>query len=210
MAVVCPTVTANNPDQYREQIERLAPFARRVHLDFMDGVLAPTLSPDLKTAWWPQLMQADLHLMFKDPAAHVKQILKLEPQLVIVHAEADGDFDSFAAAMHGHGIMVGVALLPKTPARLLKSHMHKIDHILIFSGDLGHFGGIADLSLLAKAQECKHYKPSVEIGWDGGVNDQNVHILAAGGVDVLNVGGFIQKAADPAAAYATLETKLYG
>ena len=47
-------------------------------------------------------------------------------------------------------------------------------------------------------------KPSLEIGWDGGINDQNAQVLARGGVDVLNTGGFIHHAAQPAAAYQAL------
>ncbi|MGI0133798.1 MAG: hypothetical protein ACREBW_02415, partial [Candidatus Micrarchaeaceae archaeon] len=80
-----------------------------------------------------------------------------------------------------------------------------IDHVLIFSGHLGHFGGSADTRLLAKVRELRSLKPSVEIGWDGGVNATNAAELAAGGVDVLNVGGFIQHAVNPVQAYSYLE-----
>jgi 3-keto-L-gulonate-6-phosphate decarboxylase len=48
-------------------------------------------------------------------------------------------------------------------------------------------------------------KPSLEIGWDGGVNTSNVQQFINGGVDVLNVGGFIQHAHNPQAAYLELE-----
>jgi ribulose-phosphate 3-epimerase len=82
--------------------------------------------------------------------------------------------------------------------------MNLIDHVLIFSGDLGHFGGKANLSLLGKASELKALKPHVEIGWDGGVNEENALTLVNNGIDVLNTGGFIQRASDPASAYATL------
>ena len=37
---------------------------------------------------------------------------------------------------------------------------------------------------------------------------ENAYSLAQGGVDVLNVGGSIQKAADPQAAYATLVNEI--
>ena len=66
-------------------------------------------------------------------------------------------------------------------------------------------GGQANLALLDRVRQAKKWKPSVEVGWDGGVNDHNIRQLADGGVDVLNVGGFIQKAAEPLAAYAKLK-----
>ena len=43
------------------------------------------------------------------------------------------------------------------------------------------------------------------IGWDGGINADNVVELVRAGVEVLNVGGFIQHSSDPGAAYAKLE-----
>jgi len=83
--------------------------------------------------------------------------------------------------------------------------MHSFDHVLVFSGNLGRHGGEADLGLLEKVRQIKAHHPEVEIGWDGGINDQNVKQLVEAGVEVLNVGGYIQKADDPEHAYATLK-----
>jgi pentose-5-phosphate-3-epimerase len=44
----------------------------------------------------------------------------------------------------------------------------------------------------------------LEIGWDGGINDRNISQLVFGGVDVLNVGGYIQNANNPERAYNSL------
>lgn len=208
MAVIAPCILASTSAQYAEQIKRVEPFARRIHIDFMDGKLAPGQSIELADATWPKSVKADLHLMYQNPTRHMRAIVKLRPHLVIVHAEADGDFVTFAQILRKLKIKVGVALLPETPASAIKDALQYIDHVMIFSGTLGKFGGSAELDLLVKAQALKHLKPSLEIGWDGGVNDHNIHLLAAGGIDVLNAGGFIQKAADPASAYATLKAKL--
>ena len=42
MAVICPTVTAVSEHDYKEQLLRLKPFAKRIHIDLMDGRFAPT------------------------------------------------------------------------------------------------------------------------------------------------------------------------
>ena len=60
------------------------------------------------------------------------------------------------------------------------------------------------MSLLDKVKLLRQLKPQLEIGWDGGINNTNARSLASGGVDVLNVGGFIQHAADPRLAYGML------
>ncbi len=201
---ICPTVTAENAHTYRTQIERVAMFAPRIHIDISDGILAPTKLLELDKIWWPGGVRADIHVMLADPFAHVDLYRALGPQMVIVHAEAEGDFVEFAEMMHRHGIETGVALLQDTPVDTIVPAIDLIDHVLIFSGHLGYFGGTADLGLLEKIRQLRALKPTLEIGWDGGINDENVRALAEGGVDVLNVGGFIQRSPDAQAAYEQL------
>lgn len=208
MAVICPTVTAYDPHQYREQVERVTPFARRLHIDLMDGHFTPTKSPDLKHIWWPDSATADIHLMFGRPLPQLSLLIKLRPSLVIIHAEADVDHTQFAVSLRRVGIRAGLALLHDTSADSVKNIVKTFDHLLIFSGHLGYHGGEADLKLLNKVQELRELNPQAEIGWDGGVNDKNAKQLAAGGVDVLNVGSFVQAARRPKTAYAKLETVL--
>lgn len=204
-ATICPTVTPTNLHQYREQVERVAPFAVRIHLDFADGTFASPETPSLDQAWWPHTMQADLHIMYQNPSEYLDVIIPLNPHLVIVHAEADGDFMAFADALHQAGIQVGLAVLPETEVESIRKYITSVDHMLIFSGNLGHFGGTADLKLLSKISEVKRLKKDITIGWDGGINDENIQQLVAGGVDLLNVGGYIQRAEDPLAAYRKLQ-----
>lgn len=160
--------------------------------------------------WWPGGVRADLHVMYQRPFDHLAALVALRPQLIIVHAEAEGNFMEFADACHKHGIEVGVALLPETPVEAIQPALPVIDHVLIFSGHLGHFGGHADMSLLGKAQRLRDLKPQLELGWDGGVNAQNAKLLVLGGIDVLNAGGFLHGAKDSKAAYATLKAAIEG
>jgi len=209
MAVICPTVTATSVGEFRDQMERLEPFVQRVHLDFMDGDLAPTKSPPIEQAWWPLGVVADLHIMFRKPLEQLETVISLNPSLVIVHAEADGVAD-FIRELDGLGIRQGLALLQPSQPADFKDLIETVDHVLVFSGNLGHFGGTVDLALLEKVKQLKQLKPELEIGWDGGINADNARALADGGVDVLNTGGFIQKAPDPQAAYDTLVATLEG
>jgi ribulose-phosphate 3-epimerase len=197
MAIICPTITSENTHQYREQMERVAPFVKRIHVDFMDGKFAPTKSPGLLQAWWPEKIQVDLHIMHQNPENELDEIVGLKPQLVIVHAEAGGNFVTIARRLHEADIKTGIALLADTSVDVIKPGLEHTDHVLIFSGDLGHFGGKVDVRLLDKVRKVRELKPDVEIGWDGGINDTNVKQLVEAGVDVLNVGGYIQRAENP-------------
>lgn len=205
MAVICPTVTAFDPHEYRAQMERLEPFAKRIHIDLMDGEFAPTKSPSLETIWWPPELTADIHLMYQHPAEYLEQLIALKPSLVVIHFEADVRHAEFAAELHKHDIKAGLALLADTSVEAASQAMASFDHVLVFSGNLGHHGGQADLGLLSKAREIREQYPEAEIAWDGGINDQNAKQLIDGGIDVLNTGGFIQKSDDPAGAYAKMQ-----
>lgn len=205
MPEICPTITAESPEIYRQQMEKVAGFAHRIQIDLTDGKFAPSKTVLAAEAWWPVGIRADFHLMYQTPLPAVREILKHEPNLIIIHAEADGDFQELADFCHSHGVKVGVALLPKTHPQSITGALEFIDHVLIFSGNLGYQGGSrADFGLLGKVSALKGVKPTLEIGWDGGVNTQNIAQLVFGGVDVINVGGFIQSADNPEHAYKSL------
>ena len=201
---ICPTITTDDSDTYARQVELTLSYAHRIHIDLADGIFTPNRLTSVENVWWPGGVRADLHVMYEQPFEHAEALVALRPQLIIVHAEAEGDFLAFAAICHKHGIEVGVALLPETPVEAIAPALEIIDHVLIFSGHLGHFGGHADMSLLGKVQKLKELKPQVEVGWDGGINNTNVRALALGGVDVLNAGGYLHGAMAPKTAYLKL------
>lgn len=205
MALICPTVTATDLHEYRAQIERIAPFAERIHIDLMDGKFAPTKSPELNRIWLPSEVVSDIHLMYESPMEHLEQLIKLRPNMVVIHNEARVHHMHFAAELHKAGIKAGLAILQDTPVEYAYQIMHSFDHVLIFSGNLGHHGGLADLGLLDKVKAIRENYPEAEIGWDGGINVDNAKQLQDGGVDVLNIGGFIQHAQDPATAYEAVQ-----
>lgn len=205
MAEICPTITAETAEEYRRQVEQVSHFAHRLHIDLSDGIFAPRKLLDPEKSWWPVGIRADFHLMIKNPH-QASQIVSLhQPNLIIVHAEADGDFDSLAEFCHGKGVKVGVALLAQTPAQAILPALSSIDHVLIFSGNLGQQGGsYANLELLNKLSILKNAKPELEVGWDGGVNDQNIAQLVFKGIDVINAGAFIQGSPEPERAFNAL------
>jgi len=204
MIDIAPTVTASNPHTYREQLERAAGFASRVHIDYADGDFAPTKLVRPVQSWLPDRCVVDLHVMYRRPENEIEQLVSLHPSLIILHAEADGNIVGLLREINGAGIKSGVALLQNSQPEEYANEIEEAEHVLIFGGHLGYHGGEADLSVLDKISRIKDINPNSEIGWDGGVNDQNAGRLVSAGVDVLNVGSFIQKSEDPKAAYAII------
>lgn len=207
MPVICPTVTASNPHSYREQMARIEPFAPRVHIDFGDGDFAEKMV-SIAQAYWPDGMTADFHVMYKHPYAHMETLVSLKPNMVVIHAEAEDDILAMVLELQAAGIKAGVALLKDTKAADHADTIAHADHVLLFAGDLGHQGGVADMSVLNKIADVRAINPTIELGWDGGISAENAPLLVEGGIEVLNVGGYIQHADDPKEAYETLAKTL--
>ena len=208
MAVIAPCITVESEADYRATIERLHPFARRVHIDIMDGQFAPTFSIEVNKLWWPQEWEVDVHAMVANPSQYVQALIELKPHTVIFHAEAQEDLTPSLQLLKAAGIKAGVALLKPTVPNTVRDCIEAADHVLVFCGNLGYYGGTASLMQLEKVRLIRMIHPEVEVGWDGGVNVENAFSLAQGTVDVLNVGGAINKATDPAAVNAQLESEM--
>lgn len=205
MPIICPTVLSDSADDYKAQLDRVSGFAKRVHLDMADGVFAPNKTIPINEMWRPDNIEVNLHVMYQEPHKYLEDMLALRPKLIIVHAECASDLRALADDIRKAGMQFGLALLADTPVEAIKPYLDVIDHVLLFAGTLGSHGGVARMDTLVKAKELKDLKPILEIGWDGGVNAENAAELVAGGVDVLNAGGAIQHAADPAAAFEKLQ-----
>ncbi len=203
MIAICPTVTAYDVSEYRRQLELITQFARRIHVDVMDGVFTETTSPAVHDMWWPGKIDVDVHLMHQDPMKVLDDIIAKRPRLTIVHHEAL-HASSFIHAMHEHRLRVGIALLADTPTDVLSHYMSVVDHILIFSGNLGHHGGHANLELLHKVRAIREVNQHIEIGWDGGISPENINTIVEAGVTVCNVGSAIHSAESPQSAYENL------
>lgn len=204
MAQICPTITAFDTASFQSQLVLVSSFAKRLHIDIMDGEFAPTMSPRLEELQVTTDAVVDIHVMYQRPQAIMPDLIALRPNLVIVHAESDADIPLFATRMREHNIQTGLALLPETSVATVAYLVPHIQHVLIFGGHLGYHGGQADLQQLHKIKELHVLSKTLEYGWDGGANLENVTHLAEAGIDVINIGGCIHQSDKPVDTYNAL------
>lgn len=205
---IVPAILTADKQDFRSQVEKINAFTRRAQIDVTDGMFAPTATLDITNIWWPRNWTADIHLMAVRPSESIDTILKLNPSLCILHAEASENLMPCFDRLKEAGIKVGVALMAQTFPGNVKQYIEAADHVLIFAGHLGQQGMPADLMQMEKIPLVRNMKPEVEIGWDGGANMANVRALAHADLDVINVGAAISKAQDPAAAYQELVAEI--
>ena len=208
MSVIAPCITVETAEAFKASVERLQPFATRVHIDTSDGEFAPTFLLGADQMYWPQNWQVDIHAMVARPSEQLDRLIALKPNLIIFHAEIQEDRAALVAKIKAAGIKAGIALLRPTVPSTVADIIRLVDHVMIFSGDLGHYGGNASLIQLEKVRLVKALNPAVEIGWDGGVSLDNAYTLTQGGVDVLNSGGAIANAENPAGMYEALTKEI--
>lgn len=204
MSTICPTVLANTPEKFSEQIAKVA-FAPRIQIDLADDIFTPAETINLNQVYFNDGQITDLHLMFKEPGRWLEAIIALGPHLVIFHAESNiADFQRLTEHIKKFGIKVGLAILPETIIQSQKEKIKIVDHVLVFAGHLGFMGGQADLTQADKAKEIRQIKPDIEIGWDGGANESNIAELSQKGIDVINVGSVIMKSETAEETYQEL------
>ncbi|MGK2896067.1 MAG: hypothetical protein ACSLEY_00480 [Candidatus Saccharimonadales bacterium] len=204
MAEIVPSITVETDDDYKKFIDSYQVFTKHVHIDTSDGEFTPTFLLGTDRLWWPQDWLVDIHAMVMRPSEHVKKLVALKPNMIIFHTEVQEDIIPSLQFVKQNNIKLGIALQRPTVPETIRPIIELADHVMIFSGDLGHYGGKASLIQLEKIRLIHAINDAAEIGWDGGVVPENAFTLAQGGVDIINVGGAIAKNADPAAAYKAL------
>lgn len=205
MAKVAPTILATTPEDYAARIDRVKPFAKRIHIDFSDGNFSPTTTIGLAQMYGFEGAEMDLHLMVKDPALYYENVVALEPDLVIIHAESDCDHLAVFRQYQEVGVRAGVAILQETKVEQVRNLLSHVDHVLVFCGTLGYNHGKFDATVLDKIQAIKAINPSAEVAVDGGIDQASAKQAIEAGADVLDSGSFIHDAIDPEAAYIGLE-----
>lgn len=213
MAIICPTImpTSDSPEAFTEMMQRLGVLAPRLQIDLMDGQFAPHHNTIPDHVWWPEGKKADIHLMYLHPEEAVRELLLKHPNMIIIHAEAHGDLPEIMQEIQEAGVKAGVALLRTTNVEDARELIEIADHVLVFGGELGG-DGVAELAALDKVSQIRAMRDDIfdqevariEIGWDGGANKGNVVLLAGSGIDVINVGGALRNADDPADMYHEL------
>lgn len=204
ISIVAPSILTKNPTEYKEIVQKYHPFVKRVHIDISDGTLSPETTINETACWWPKGWEVDIHMMTANPAAHVDNLIKLHPNLVIFHAEAKDDLLPIFDTLKENGMKVGVAIVKGVYPPSIKAILEAADHAMIFSGNMGQYGGTADTLLLEKVPLIQEIHKGIEIGWDGGANLENLRTLVHGGVTVINVGSAIANAPDQQKMYETL------
>ena len=205
MASVAPTINATTPDDYARRINNVKGFAKRLHIDVGDGVFTDVKTVGLTQVYDIDGVPFDLHLMMVHPESQLENIMALQPELVIIHFEAPFDRDAFFRELRNLEIKVGLAIKVETTIDQVKDVLPNVDHLVVFTGRLGHNGGEFRADCLEKIVQARQVNPNLEIAVDGGLNQETSRLAIEAGANLLDVGSFIHDSDDPEIAYIAVQ-----
>ena len=209
--MVMPSILSARMGWLAEDCRRaMAAGSDGLHVDIMDGhfVRNLTMGPDVAAAVREACPEAYLHvhLMVSRPDIYAPEFIRAGADMVLVHAESDGDVTGTIRAIKAAGKRAGVVICPETPVEAVREGIEEggADEVLVMTVHPG-FGGQAFLEGgLDKMREIRRRWPGVDISVDGGVNGETGVRCAAAGANVLLAGSYLFKAADMAAAIADM------
>ena len=205
MSKLVPTILVDNRENFDIYLKTYTTFADEIQIDICDGFFVPTKTISLsEIPILPEHISFDFHMMVTKPSDYLTEILRIKPSLCIFHAECNENLLPIFQQLKSSGIKTGVAILKETFPGKIKPYLDVVDHILVFAGKLGQQGGEADMLQTEKIPIIKNINSTLEIGWDGGVNMQNIRALAHNEVDIINVGSALSQSQNPSETYKSL------
>lgn len=213
--LILPAILESSEEEFYERL-RSVPGARWIHLDLSDGVFTPestlTSPPDLGQF---KELSFEIHLMVERPWEWWRSWVEAGVERVIFHLES---FWNVAKRQREFGINnllnniirhkkeVGLALKFETDVLHLEAFAKKLSLVHLMSiQEIGYQGHPFEQGIIEKIRQVRQHYPGLKIAVDGGVNEENIRLLAQEGVDQVAVGSAIFGSAAPERRFQKLQ-----
>jgi len=172
--------------------------ANSIHIDMMDGHYVPNITfgldliPALKRRTSLPLVP---HLELVNPDDLIDSLARLGSDMIVVQEDTCPDLGKTLAHIRGHGIAAGVGVNPGRPLEAVLPFLDQVDLVIVMSVNPGFGGQAFDPHVLSKVEAARRYVDElaldVQIGIDGGVNEETIGDVLRAGADYLVIGSAI-------------------
>lgn len=213
MIVIAPSILSANFARIAEAVRLVEEAgAELIHIDIMDGHFVPNLTFGPKLIAWLKKETAlplDVHLMVDNPNAVIPWFLEAGADWISIHCEASCHLHGDVSLIREAGRKVGVALNPATPFHELDDIIGDLDFVLVMCVNPGRGSqkfieaSHQKIQSLRRHLRVRNLKAFVEI--DGGVNLQNIEVLARDGAQIFVAGNAVFNHPNPRQAVSLMK-----
>ncbi len=199
---IIPAILAERENDFFFLMRQAETFTDYVQIDIMDGFFVPSRSfPVTALRRLTTPLSFELHLMVKHPSAFMVQVDHPRLKSVIYHVEADVEHLDFIGQVKNRGAKAGLAVKPETRINDFAPLVAHVDTILFMTVDPGYYGSPFKPDVVEKISDARRRFLNVEIGVDGGVSLDNIHVFVDAHVDYACVGSRIFSGNNPGDNY---------
>ena len=198
MMHIYPSLMSVMSANLEDEIDLLQPYCTGFHLDVMDNQFVPNSALSIDTVNNIAKMVNKpvwLHLMVKNPEQFYTQFFLPHDSLVSFHIESEVDVNEFVKIIREKKQRPSIAINPKTPLEQIFPFLNIVDQVLLMSVEPGFSGQRFLSESLFRLEKLTAYRKKHEhvfsIGIDGGIDSNNIKMIAEKGVDDYAIGSGI-------------------
>lgn len=219
MSAIAPSILSADFTRLGQEVAETASYAKYIHVDIMDGHFVPniTFGYTMVKALSPLKGDSifDVHLMISHPLAYIDNFIDAGSDMLTIHVECDDDISECLSRIRARGIKAGISIKPGTDASALEPYLGQFDMLLVMTVEPGFGGQKMIPECLAKMAQTREMLasrglPDIICNVDGGVNSDNVHLVAQSGADIIVAGNAVLGQRDRVAAFNDLTAKANG
>ena len=199
MNILAPSILAADFWRLGEQIKEAENAgAKYLHIDVMDGLFVPSISygmPVIASLRKYTDIFFDVHLMIEKPERYVKEFAESGADLINFHIEASKDVEGTIRRIRELNKKAGITIKPSTSAGAVEPYLELVDMVLVMTVEPG-FGGQKYIPesterIRQARQMADEQGINLDIQVDGGVGQDNVHVVLEAGANVVVSGSAV-------------------
>jgi ribulose-phosphate 3-epimerase len=193
--MIIPAILEVSWEEIEKKIEICQEFANTIHVDFIDGKFAPSLTFMDPTRFlkYSNYFTLEAHIMMDEPINFLEPLKLGGFRRFIGHVEKMSDQVDFVAKAETMGA-VGLGIDLATPVSNIEIPLSDLDQVLLMSVPAGKSGQTFDNSVIEKLIQLRRDIPAeVKIEVDGGINDKTLIEARKAGASMFCVTSFLFK-----------------